>query len=122
MSRTIVLLSIAILLAAVTGYVMINVTKSAEADEVMVEVSYYEHWNLTITENGISQSSTGFGRSETKLIRPSADPWVIAVSCSKQDGSSSLLTIQIKTMDGSILKKGHTLEPFGTIEFTLEIT
>ena len=122
MSRTILLLSVAIILAAVTGYMMISITKSADTDEVMVEVNYYEHWNLTITENGIPQSSSGFGRSETKLIKPSAGSWVIAVSCSKQDSSSSLLTVQLKTMDGSVLKKGHTLEPFGTVEFIFEIT
>jgi hypothetical protein len=71
--------------------------------------------------DGSENVYSGFGQSEILMNRPSTGQWVISVNCMKCDGGESLFTIRIKQLDGTVLKRGYTFEPFGTVQLTLEI-
>jgi hypothetical protein len=90
-------------------------------DEVVLEVDYFEHWNVTFSHDSIEESWSGMGRKETVLIRPSGGTWVISVEAEKVDESSGYLRVKIKLLDGTILKQAVTMLPYGKITMVLEI-
>jgi len=90
-------------------------------DEVVLEVDYFEHWNVTFSHDSIEESWSGMGRKETVLIRPSGGTWVISVEAEKLDESSGYLRVKIKLLDGTILKQAVTMLPYGKITMVLEI-
>jgi hypothetical protein len=90
-------------------------------DEVVLEVDYFEHWNVTFSHDSIEETWSGIGRKETVLIRPSGGTWVISVEAEKVDESSGYLRVNIKRMDGTILKQAVTMLPYGKITMVLEI-
>jgi hypothetical protein len=90
-------------------------------DEVVLEVDYFEHWNVTFSHDSIEESWSGMGRKETVLIRPSGSTWVISVEAEKVDESSGYLRVKIKLLDGTILKQAVTMLPYGKITMVLEI-
>ena len=90
-------------------------------DEVVLEVDYFEHWNVTLSHDSIEESWSGMGRKETVLIRPSGGTWVISVEAEKLDESSGYLRVKIKLLDGTILKQAVTMLPYGKITMVLEI-
>ncbi len=115
-----VLLSFFCALAVVSNMLLVGLLDHEEVDEVLLEVDYYEHWNVTIS-NGSERSWSGFGRQEKILMRPEDEKWVLNVEASKLDGSTSALTIRIKLRDGTVLAESRTKEPFGTTKFSTEI-
>ena len=90
-------------------------------DEVVLEVDYFEHWNVTFSHDSIEESWSGMGRKETVLIRPSGGTWIISVEAEKLDESSGYLRVKIKLLDGTILKQAVTMLPYGKITMVLEI-
>ena len=90
-------------------------------NEVILEVDYFEHWNVTFSHDSIEETWSGIGRKETVLIRPSGGTWVISVEAEKVDESSGYLRVNIKSMDGTILKQAVTMLPYGKITMVLEI-
>jgi len=121
MSRTLTIVSIASILAVIVGILGIGTLKINDPDVLVLEVDYHAHWNLTITENGDERFQSGFGKMVVPMIKPTSGDWVISVDCMKTDGSQNLLSVKIKRPDGTVLKKGYTFEPFGTVQFTIEI-
>ena len=94
---------------------------SDRIDEVILEVDYFEHWNVTFSHDSIEEIWTDMGRKEKILVRPSGDTWVISVEAEKMDESSGYLRVKIKRMDGTILKQAVTMLPYGKIAMVLEI-
>jgi len=90
-------------------------------DEAVLEVDYFEHWNVTFSHNSLEESWSGMGRKEKILVRHSGDTWVISVEAEKMDESSGYLRVKIKRMDGTILKQAVTMLPYGKITMVLEI-
>lgn len=90
-------------------------------DEVVLEVDYFEHWNVTFSHDSIEETWSGMGRKETVLIRPSGGTWVISVEAEKMDESSGYLRVKIKLLDGTILKQAVTMLPYGKITMVHEI-
>ena len=121
MSRTLTIVSITSILVVIVSILMIGTLKSKDPDVLVLEVEYYAHWNLTITENGDERFQSGFGKLEVPMFKPASSEWVISVDCLKTDGSQNLLSVTIKRPDDTVLKKGYTFEPFGTVQFTIEI-
>ena len=93
-----------------------------QIDLVIVEVDYFEHWNATILEDSAKTLWSGFGRMDKGFRRSLENPWIISVSVQKMDGTNGLLTIKLRTKDGTILKEAYTVEPFGTAKITVEIS
>ena len=121
MSRTLTIVSITSILVVIVSILMIGTLKIKDPDLLVLEVDYHAHWNLTITENGNERFQSGFSQMEVPMIKPTSSEWVISVDCLKTDGSQNLLSVKIKRPDGTVLKKGSTFEPFGTVQFEMEI-
>lgn len=109
------------ILAVIVGIIVIGTAKMEDPDELILEIDYHAHWNITIIENGDERFQSGFGKMVVPMIKPSGSEWVISVDCMKTDGSQNLLSVKIKKPDGTVLKKEHTFAPFGTVQFTIEI-
>jgi hypothetical protein len=109
------------MLVVIVSVLMIGTLKIDDPDLLVLEVDYHAHWNLTITENGNERFRSEFGKMEVPMFKPTSGEWVISVDCLKTDGSQNLLSVKIKKPDGTVLKKGCTFEPFGTVQFEMEI-
>jgi hypothetical protein len=92
-----------------------------KTNEVVLEVDYFEHWNMTFSHDNIEASWSGMGRKEKLLVRPTGDAWVISVKAEKIDASSGKLGVRIKLLDGSILGEASTVLPYGKISLVVEI-
>ena len=90
-------------------------------DGLVVEVDYFDHWNVTIVEDGSTWTWSGFGKMEKNMMRLSTDEWVIRVRVQKMDDSLGFLTVRVKLKDGTILKEAYTSEPYGEAFISLEI-
>ena len=90
-------------------------------DCIIVEVDYFDHWNVTIKEGGSTWAWSGFGKMEKNLMRVTADEWVIHLIAQKKDDSYGYLTMRVKLKDGTVLKEVYTSKPFGKAELTLEV-
>ena len=121
MSRTLTIVSITSILVVIVGILGIGTLKINDPDVLVLEVDYHAHWNLTITENGDERFQSGFGKMVVPMIKPTGSEWIISVDCMKTDGSQNLLSVKVKRPDGTVIEKGHTFEPFGTVQFTIEI-
>lgn len=100
-----------------TGVLEVN----DKIDEVVLEVDYFEHWNMTFSHGGVVESWSGMGRREKLLVRPSTDTWVISVQAEKVDASSGQLKVRIRSLDGMVLKQAATILPYGKITLVVEI-
>ena len=121
MSRTSTIITALSTLAVIITILAIGTAKMNDPTELTLEIDYHAHWNLTITENGDERFQSGFGKMEVPMIKPSDSEWVISINCMKIDGSQNLLSVKIKRPDGTVIKKGNTYEPFGTVKFTTVI-
>lgn len=90
-------------------------------EDVLVEVEYFDHWNMTVSESSYTWSFSGFGRTERRFVRVDGHAWVISVEAQKEDASSGRLVVRVKLRDGTVLKQAFTSEPFGKVSFTIEI-
>jgi len=90
-------------------------------DSLIVEVDYFDHWNVTINEDSSTWAWSGFGKMEKNLMRLSADEWIIHISAQKKDDSSGFLTMRVKLKDGTVLKEISTSKPYGKANLSLEI-
>lgn len=90
-------------------------------DCIIIEVDYFDHWNVTITEDSSTWTWSGFGKMEKNLMRITADEWIIQICAQKMDDSYGYLTMRVKLKDGTVLKEVYTSKPFGKADLTLEI-
>ena len=90
-------------------------------EQLIIEVDYYNNWNMTVVENGSETSLYGFGRTERLFVRPFNGKWVFMINASKLDASSNTLSVRFKLRDGTVLKHSSTTEPYGTVILSLEI-
>lgn len=90
-------------------------------EDVVIEVDYFDSWNMTITVNSSVKSLSGFGKMEKVLMRSHGGRWVVSLSTRKLDGSSGNLRVRIKLRDGTVLQEGSTTAPFGTVNISMEI-
>jgi len=122
LSKVVYILSIYSILLLAGTIIFTGVLKDNNSvNEVIVEIEYFDHWNATISDNHSVQSWSGFGKTEKILRRPSNDPWSLSVDVQKLAGSTGPLSVIIRQVDGTILKKAHTMSPFGKINLTFEI-
>lgn len=92
-----------------------------DIEQLIIEVDYYNNWNMTVLENGSVHLLSGFGKKERLFVRPFDGKWVFEINASKFDDSSNNLSVRVKLRDGTILEHGSTTEPFGTVTLSLEI-
>ena len=92
-----------------------------DIEQLILEVDYYNNWNMTVSENGSVKSLSGFGKMERLFVRPFDGKWVFIINASKLDDSLNNLSVRFKLVDGTILKHDSTTEPYGTVTLTLEI-
>ena len=101
-----------------TGFLKVS---SQQIKEVRIEVSYTGPWKGVIYSNGEAQRVSGFSDKTIRVYRPSSERWDLLFHCEKNDGSTNLLRVAIKSTDGTILNKGFTLEQYGKVEISVEI-
>ena len=105
----------------VIGFVLIGRSDSKKIQTVLVEVDYFDHWNATITVNGISEEYTYYSKDTIVLNRLGSSIWKISIRCSKKDGSAGALIVCVKQLDGTVLKQVQTDTPFGTVKIDIEL-
>jgi len=84
--------------------------------ELVLELDYYGHWSLNITENGDLRSFTGFGRCIKGLVSKNPGKWAITIAAQKNDESSGTLSLKLKNKDGTVVAKDYALGPYGKAE------
>jgi len=105
----------------VIGLYIVGTTQYEVVTEVIIEVDYYDRWNLTLTSNGIETQHSGFGKGSILLWRGGAREWQIFVHCVKLDSLEGLLIVRAREKYGDVLKQAITNEPFGDVTITLEL-
>lgn len=105
----------------VIGLYLVGTTQHEVIKEVIIEVDYFDNWNLTLTSNGIETQHSGFGKGSILLERGGAREWQIYVHCVKLDSSQGLLIVRVKEKYGDVLKQAITNEPVGDVNITLEL-
>jgi len=114
----ITILGVVILASAI---MMTGLLENNEVDEVVLEVDYFNNWNVTLSHGGITESWSDMGRKETMLVRPTRDTWVISVRAEKLDASSGYLRVRVKHLDGAVIGQEATNLPNGKISLVVEI-
>lgn len=114
----ITILGVVILAGAI---MMTGLLENNEVDEVVLEVDYFNNWNVTLSHDGTTESWSDMGRKETMLVRPTSDTWVISVQAEKLDASSGYLRVRIKHLDGTVIGQEATNLPNGKISLVVEI-
>jgi len=114
----ITILGVVILAGAI---MMTGLLENNEIDEVVLEVDYFNNWNVTLSHDGTTESWSDMGRKETILVRPTSDTWVISVQAEKLDASSGYLRVRIKHLDGTVIGQEATNIPNGKISLVVEI-
>lgn len=114
----ITILGVVILAGAI---MMTGLLENNEVDEVVLEVDYFNNWNVTLSHDGTTESWSDMGRKETILVRPTSDTWVISVQAEKLDASSGYLRVRIKHLDGTVIGQEATNLPNGKISLVVEI-
>ena len=89
--------------------------------EVIIEVSYAGPWEGVIYNNGDAEEVSGFSDKTIRVLTPLSGKWDLSFHCEKMDGSTNILRVTMKFEDGAILKKGFTLEPYGSVQLSVEI-
>lgn len=108
-------------IAIVIGFVLIGRSDSQKIRTVVVEVDYFDHWNATITVDGISEEYTYYSKDTIVLNKLGSSIWKISILCSKKDGSVGALIVCVKQLDGTVLKRVQTDTPFGTVKIDIEL-
>ena len=114
----ITILGVVILAGAI---MLTGLLENNEVDEVVLEVDYFNNWNVTLSHGGITESWSDMGRKETMLVRSTSDTWVISVQAEKLDASSGYLRVRIKHLDGTVIGQEATNLPNGKISLVVEI-
>jgi hypothetical protein len=115
------IISVIATIAIIIGFVLIGRSNSQKIQTVLVEVDYFDHWNATVTVNGISEEYTYYSKDTIVLNRVGSDIWKISILCSKKDGSNGSLIVSILQLDGTIIKRVQTDTPFGTAKIDIEL-
>ena len=108
-------------IAIIIGFVLIGRSDSQKLKTVLVEVDYFDHWNATITVDGISEEYTYYSKDTIVLNNLGNDIWKISIQCKKNDGSAGALVVYVKQLDGTILEQAQTDTPFGTVKIDIEL-
>lgn len=115
------IISIVSVVVLVSSIMLTGILESDKIDQVILEVDYFEHWNITYSNDNIIECWSGIGRKELLLVRPLSDTWVISVQAEKLDSSSGQFKVKLKLKDGSIIEQAVTLLPFGKVNINIEI-
>ena len=84
--------------------------------EVIVEVEYDGPWIGSITNEGAHSSFSGTRTGSQTIQRPSGQAvWIISASAQKGDGSSNVLILRIKSVDGEIIAEKSTFVAYGLV-------
>ncbi len=114
----ITILGVVILAGAI---MLTGLLENNEVDEVVLEVDYFNNWNVTLSHDGTTESWSDMGRKETILVRSTRDTWVISVRAEKLDASSGYLRVRVKHLDGTVIGQEATNLPHGKISLVVEI-
>ncbi len=114
----ITILGVVILAGAI---MMTGLLENNEVDEVVLEVDYFNNWNVTLSHDSITESWSDMGRKETILVRSTSDTWVISVQAEKLDASSGYLRVRVKHLDGTMIGQEATNLPYGKTSLVVEI-
>jgi len=114
----ITILGVVILAGAI---MMTGLLENNEVDEVVLEVDYFNNWNVTLSHDGTTESWSDMGRKETMLVRSTSDTWAISVQAEKLDASSGYLRVRVKHLDGAVIGQEATNLPNGKISLVVEI-
>lgn len=96
-------------------------TSHRHMKEIIIEISYAGPWKGIIHNNGDTQQISGFSDKTIHVHRILDGKWDLSFHCEKEDGSTNLLRVSIKSTDGAILEKGYAIEPYGRVELSVEI-
>lgn len=105
----------------VMGFYLIGRSNTKIIQTLVVEVDYYDHWNATISVNGISEQFSYYSKDTIILNRLGSRLWTISIICSKNDGSTGALVVRVKLTDGTVIKRAQTDIPFGTVKVDIEL-
>ena len=86
-------------------------TSHRHMKEIIIEISYAGPWKGIIHNNGDTQQISGFSDKTIHVHRILDGKWDLSFHCEKEDGSTNLLRVSIKSTDGAILEKLDTPEP-----------
>lgn len=104
-----------------SSIMLTGLLENDRVDEVILEVDYYDNWNVTFSHDSQTESWSGIGRKEMLLVRHSGDAWVISVHAEKLDASSGYLKVRVKHIDGTVFGQEATNHPHGKISLVVEI-
>lgn len=90
--------------------------------ELVLEVSYTGPWKGKVFNNGDIQKVSGFSAKTIHVYRLSDGEWIVSFQVEKLDGSTNLLLATIRSTDGISLDKDFSIEPYGMVLLTVEIT
>ncbi|MGD2201098.1 MAG: hypothetical protein PVJ38_05670 [Candidatus Bathyarchaeota archaeon] len=118
----IIVAPIVILVAVVSALNMGLLDKNTEIENLRVEVSYSGSWEGVIYSNEEAQQVSGFTKKTIIVFRPPGDTWKLSFTAEKKDDSTNQLKVKIKTIDGAVLGEAKTVEPYGKISLSIEIS
>ena len=113
------LLVVILAFSVVSSGILRNLNQQMQ--EVRIKVTYAGPWEGVIYNNGDAEEVSGFSDKTIRVLKPLSGKWDLSFHCEKMDGSTNMLRVTIKFKDGTILKKGFTLEPYGSVQLSVEI-
>jgi hypothetical protein len=117
----VLLMLITLAMVAFAGVALTGFLRQEEDDRLLLVIDYPNHWNATVTENGVDRSLSGFGKVEKMLLRPDDGVWSLTIRAWKLDDSTNALTVTFKLKDGTLLRRASTVVPYGTVEISADI-
>lgn len=106
---------------ALAGVALTGFLRQEEDVRLILAIDYPNHWNATVTENGVDRSLSGFGKVEKALFRPDDGVWSLKIRAWKLDDSTNALTVTLKLNDGTLLRRASIVVPYGTVEISADI-
>jgi hypothetical protein len=104
------------------GVLLTGFLESDKDDRIILEIEYYDKWEAVISDGNSNTTLSGYGRTQSVLLRPRGDVWTISATVRKIDQSACILYVRLKLMDGTVLRQSATAEPYGKayINITIE--
>jgi hypothetical protein len=103
------------------GVLLTGFLESDRDDRVILEIEYYDKWEAIISDGTSNTTLSGYGRTQSVLMRPRGDVWTLSATVRKIDQSTCILYLRVKLMDGTVLRQAATSEPYGKAYITLTI-
>lgn len=103
------------------GVLLTGFLESDKDDRIILEIEYYDKWEAVISDGTKNTTLSGYGKTQSVLLRPHDDVWTISVTVQKIDQSACILYARLKLMDGTILRQAATAEPYGKFHINIKI-